>query len=439
MPDPHATPVEAVTSSLFEPHASVDTAPHTSTEQWQSFEARMRHRRAERCLARANVSLDNGAFADARQALDEAKELVPGLPGIDAVEARLAGPRVAARTSEPPEVQDLIAATPLVVVDQTEPAGGTLLMRVDAADSIAARPLVLFDVPEARIASGRGNLIAAACLLFALSGWMGWLFVSRGASTHAVRTSVRHDITLAAPAESQLPALTSQLQAGSPQSPGEPTSSQPAALDSSQPPTPDSTPSAEGPQSPVSTTGTPPPVPARSTQVADDRPSAPVPNPELPVLRSELPEVGSSLAVATPEPRRVAVEPIALSPVTVPPARAEAAPRPVSAPDPGAAVRAALSRYESAYSEMNPAAARAVWPAVDQAALARAFDGLSAQRISLGACDVQVDGNTAHANCAGTAAWTPKIGGGQRKVSRQWTFDLRNAQGTWLIDRVATR
>jgi hypothetical protein len=48
--------------------------------------------------------------------------------------------------------------------------------------------------------------------------------------------------------------------------------------------------------------------------------------------------------------------------------------------DEHAAVRATLGRYESAYSDLNTAAAHAVWPGVDERALARAFDSLSSQR-----------------------------------------------------------
>ena len=47
-----------------------------------------------------------------------------------------------------------------------------------------------------------------------------------------------------------------------------------------------------------------------------------------------------------------------------------------------------------------------VWPGVNQRALANAFQGLSAQTVSLGRCDVRVNGATARAECAGTASWT---------------------------------
>jgi hypothetical protein len=104
-----------------------------------------------------------------------------------------------------------------------------------------------------------------------------------------------------------------------------------------------------------------------------------------------------------------------------------------------AAIRRALARYEAAYSDLDVSAARAVWPTLDQRALARAFDGLAMQRISLNDCDVVVTGATARATCAGTAAWTAKVGGGRRTQARRWAFQLKNADGTWQIVRADTR
>ena len=68
------------------------TGSHTSTPQWQSFEVRMRRRRAERCLVRANLAFSAGDFAEARAAIDEAKEAAADFPGVARMELRLAGP-----------------------------------------------------------------------------------------------------------------------------------------------------------------------------------------------------------------------------------------------------------------------------------------------------------------------------------------------------------
>ena len=102
-------------------------------------------------------------------------------------------------------------------------------------------------------------------------------------------------------------------------------------------------------------------------------------------------------------------------------------------------VRAALGRYESAYNRLDAVAAASVWPGVNQRALASAFQGLSAQSISLGGCDIRVSGATAHAECSGNARWTQKVGGGTQNARRQWRFDLRNSGGSWVITQATTR
>jgi hypothetical protein len=107
--------------------------------------------------------------------------------------------------------------------------------------------------------------------------------------------------------------------------------------------------------------------------------------------------------------------------------------------DARAAVRATLARYEAAYTGLNVAAARAVWPAVDERALSRAFEGLASQRVALDNCDVTVTGGTARATCSGVAEWTPKVGGGQRRQNRRWAFDLTNTGGAWQIVRADAR
>ncbi len=102
-------------------------------------------------------------------------------------------------------------------------------------------------------------------------------------------------------------------------------------------------------------------------------------------------------------------------------------------------VRAVLSRYEAAYSGLNAAAAQAVWPAVDERSLSRAFDTLQSQQVSLGRCSVQVEGATASASCSGSITWTPKVGGGSQTAARQWRFQLHNGNGQWQITRAEVR
>src|SRR5215212_11492046 len=74
------------------------TAGHVATPQWQSFELRMRHRRADRCVARAAAAVEAGQLHEAAEALAEAQGLNPDASGLDDLLARLA----ALRPSEPP-------------------------------------------------------------------------------------------------------------------------------------------------------------------------------------------------------------------------------------------------------------------------------------------------------------------------------------------------
>ena len=93
-----------------------------------------------------------------------------------------------------------------------------------------------------------------------------------------------------------------------------------------------------------------------------------------------------------------------------------------------------LSRYADAYARLDARAARAVWPTVDQRALARAFEGLESQGIFFEHCDVAVAGVEATAACRGRAQYVPKVGSREPLVQRrQWTFKLHKADAGWQI------
>ena len=98
-------------------------------------------------------------------------------------------------------------------------------------------------------------------------------------------------------------------------------------------------------------------------------------------------------------------------------------------------VQRALLRYRVAYDDLNARSAQAVWPSVNQAALARAFDGLASQKLTFENCEVQLRGETATATCRGNTRYVPKIGSREpRKESRVWNFTLRKAESDWKID-----
>lgn len=194
--------------------------------------------------------------------------------------------------------------------------------------------------------------------------------------------------------------------------------------------------------SPATATVTTTPAPAAATPAPLPAPLAPTPS--APALAAPAsPELTrTEPSPSPPGPTPAAPPPSSAATPTSPPANTS--PSGSSAPSSGvrdqsAAVRAALTRYEAGYSRLDVAAVHSVWPSLDQHALSRAFDGLESQRVSLGSCSVNVNGNAARADCSGTAAWTPKIGGGERTASRKWTFDLSESDGAWRIVRVQAR
>ncbi len=103
-------------------------------------------------------------------------------------------------------------------------------------------------------------------------------------------------------------------------------------------------------------------------------------------------------------------------------------------------VRAVLGQYRTAYSELDPYAARAVWPTVDMRALTRAFDQLANQRLEFRECTVALSDTSARADCSGSASFKPKLGGrSSRTEARQWQFDLHKGPDGWTIDAVHSR
>ena len=159
----------------------------------------------------------------------------------------------------------------------------------------------------------------------------------------------------------------------------------------------------------------------------------PAPAPAVPQVGLERTPLGGGISTAdVPAPPRTP------APAAAPPAAAAAVPAAPPMSD-ERRVRAALDRYQMAYSRLDATAARAVWPSVDRRALERAFGGLASQSISLGQCNVRVNGGSAQADCSGNASWTPRVGGGSQTAARRWRFDLQNTAGEWVIVDAAVR
>jgi hypothetical protein len=339
---------------------------HTATEQWHSFEVRMRYRRAERCRLRAEVAIEAGFFDEAREALEEARRLQPDLPALALSEERL-------------------------IVAESAPRG-----------AVAAAP------------RARHRLTAATSMALAL-GIGTWVMVAD-----------QEGITPDSPPQPKTPPAISSV----------------VLFTRTQPETA-AAPVDEPPKAPAGEPDGAIPLLEASVSLPDaPRPAPPDGNETLlPVVLQMSAPATSTLPV--PEP----TTPLPVDPPPAAAAPASSAPDPATEPGPAVEVnpetlvRAALSRYEAAYSSLNAAAARAVWPGVDVDALARAFESLQSQRISLGSCSIVVaaDGRSANATCAGTATWTPRVDGGTTTEPRNWLFVLARSGSEWQIVSATTR
>jgi hypothetical protein len=98
-------------------------------------------------------------------------------------------------------------------------------------------------------------------------------------------------------------------------------------------------------------------------------------------------------------------------------------------------VKQTLQRYRAAYEGLDARAARAVWPAVNEGALAHAFSDLESQRLNFESCDYDLRGEAATATCRGTARYVPKIGSREPRVEpRTWSFTLKKLGPDWRIE-----
>jgi hypothetical protein len=348
-------------------------------------------------------------------------------------------------------------------------SGGSLGLQDFADLDLALAP------PPARRSGSSIRVMAVASLALLMSALAGWVAWREWPPAIAPQAQTAPDVYLPRDVVSQdtpmVPAPTP-----APQSAEQPAAEAPVAVPSGPEPVATAGPnqpaprvetsanptSSVRPQPPV-TPSTVPPTESRSSAspVLDSRPSAPAPTPTRGATESAestpprpvgsgapAPRVEPPPAINTPPSPLPTADMATLPAPAAPAAPVEEKPAPPPAETVGArptaaaeraAVRAALSRYETAYSNLDSNAATAVWPAVDRRALERAFDGLAAQRVTLDICEVGVTGQNARANCSGRATWTPKVGGGTQSQARKWTFDLRRTDNGWLIVKVDTR
>jgi hypothetical protein len=335
-------------------------ASHTATSEWQSFELRMRRRRVERLLLHADAAVQQGCLEEARECLDEARRLAPGLPGIDAIERKLDQP-LATIDGDPGRVA-------------SSSGWGWILPLGIAAAAVVA--LAVAGRPDVPLPADDLRALRLAPRVAEMRPMPGSQRTVEPRRTEALDAASSSDVPLRAPETEIDDAVVASLPALNPVSPA---------------------------VNPVSPAPPPPPPPGPALVVAPM--AAAVASGPIP-----LPPANTTMVVPAAEPPPSAIE------------RGDAG------------VRDTLSRYADAYNTLDAAAAERVWPGVNRASLARAFDALASQHVSLGDCRIGLNGATARASCSGTTTWAPKVGDGTpRREGRQWTFDLVRSGESWQI------
>lgn len=183
------------------------------------------------------------------------------------------------------------------------------------------------------------------------------------------------------------------------------------------------------------------PIPDRRTEVPAEAP---------PVQQAAaMPASGSGTGVPitvvpdAPPLRTPAVTPAAPPAAAAEPARTVAPPPSVVPRNDAAAsdaIAAVLDRYRTAFNDLDAEAARSVWPGADVRGLGRAFDGLKEQQLSFDDCAITLRGDSAVADCRGTASYIPKVGRKTARVeARHWRFQVEKREAGWQIQSVAAR
>jgi hypothetical protein len=386
----------------------------------------MRQRRVDRLIVRAESALNAGHKDEVAAALDEVRRLAPGIEEIATIERALTSPE---KATAPPRSD--LAEPDLLIVHDVPTVDGTI-------EGVT--------LPAAETSSGYKVAVALGSVLVAAAGLIAWSIYTAPQEQLAalfpafgeVRVSPPPPPTLSKPrpaatadTQTELPSARVSVETveakAYPVNPG--TAGPPAAPRSMAPPATSPTGIRAGTGAPAGTSG----APAETTASAANPPPQPMAASVSPAVSERAtPPAPPVLDAADTEPLDSRPRAVAALPLTNPP-RPERAAASAMAED-YVAVRGVLNKYEAAYSRLDAAAAQEVWPAVNRSALARAFDGLSSQRVSLERCQVSVSGITANANCAGFATWAPKIGnGGPRTEARNWSFQLEKAGADWQI------
>jgi hypothetical protein len=331
--------------------------PSQISEGYARFEERARERRVQRRLEAARTAIAASRFEDAAAAVDELRELKPGLVDLPALSRAIAdGPAPPSSSPSP--------------------------------------------TPSSK--SRRLTFAVAIVGIVALAAWS----LPRG--------------PLRLPLPRILPTLSTVVELPAPAVAEAPEASVPE-------PVPVATSAEATNETPILDTET---LPSSPVDVIQQPPRRPDPFVPLAPTNALTPVSAPTPVPPAPAPQPVTPPADAVASVSVP----ATVPATVTVND-DQLVREALQKYRWAYEELDAASAHDIWPGVDQAALARAFDGLASQALTFQDCAVEVEGPAATATCSGTMQYVPKVGSRVPRVEpRRWNFSLRKRGDGWQIE-----
>jgi hypothetical protein len=175
-----------------------------------------------------------------------------------------------------------------------------------------------------------------------------------------------------------------------------------------------------------------PPEPVRMPPPSQAAAASPPPAPQPPPSQPAPPPATSTVARVVPAPSRPTPDVVAATPTPAPAVVPAAL---VTTTDDRMLVDQTLQRYRRAYNRLDARSAQAVYPAVNEHALARAFDDLESQVLLFESCEIDVRGSAATVICRGSSHYVPKIGNHETRVERRvWSFTLRKDDGDWKIE-----
>jgi hypothetical protein len=394
--------------------------PHgVNAASWHGFEQRITERRFRALLETVNTSIVNGDAAAARLALEEARELRPDATELAALESRAAALPVTSTAAPPPTARVwmramgaaalfLVGVSMFIGLELMRPPQGTASVPVATPVEVPAPPddIRFADIPRAEplpepIDEDDGSV----------------------------------------PAIIMPPEPTLRPRGTNGAAPTSPPVAEPVARRENAPPPATA---AEGPLQTVRIVDDPPAGPVAEvpddyvTGTPDARPAsnenAGVAPRAVEVARSE-----DVTRVPLPQPR-APEETEPLMPSSSTETAAAVVPSPVTLPPDTIRVEEVLRRYARAYGSLDAGAARAVWPSVNEKALASAFQDLSSQNVSFDNCDIDVRGAVANASCSGQQSYVVKVGDrAPRTEPRLWRFELRRDGDEWMIENAEMR